>query len=107
MVAAGAIDGPFPVDRLPEGARVAVIAFADRPEVVVDAFHVVRLGNVMVDEVRRRVQHETLGHRGHKGDPLYGIRRLLLTGDERLSDRGRVGSGDCLWRLPVEECGRR
>jgi hypothetical protein len=27
----------------------------DAPEVVVDAFHVVRLGNVMVDDVRRRV----------------------------------------------------
>ncbi len=68
----------------------ALVAGLDAPEVVVDAFHVVRLGNQVVDEVRRRVQQETLGHRGRKGDPLYGIRRLLLTGHERLSDRGRA-----------------
>ncbi|MDP9405155.1 MAG: transposase [Actinomycetota bacterium] len=29
------------------------------------------------------------GIRGRKGDPLYGIRRLLLTGEERLTDHGR------------------
>lgn len=68
----------------------ALVAGLDAPEVVVDAFHVVRLGNQVVDEVRRRVQQETLGHRGRKGDPLYGIRRLLLTGHERLSQRGRA-----------------
>ena len=39
---------------------------------VLDAFHVVKLGTQAVDEVRRRVQQETLGHRGRKGDPLYG-----------------------------------
>jgi transposase len=43
------------------------------PEVVMEAFHLIRLGNEVVDEVRRRVQQDTLGHRGHKGDPLYGI----------------------------------
>ncbi|MDQ0078479.1 hypothetical protein J2S97_003678 [Arthrobacter oryzae] len=41
---------------------------------VLDAFHVVKLGSAMVDEVRRRVQQDTLGHRGRNGDPLYGIR---------------------------------
>jgi transposase len=67
----------------------ALVGGLDAPEVVVDAFHIVRLGNKVVDEVRRRVQQDTLGHRGRKGDPLYGIRRLLLTGDERLTARGR------------------
>ena len=67
----------------------ALVSGLDAPEVVVDAFHIVRLGNVMVDDVRRRVQQQTLGHRGHKHDPLYGIRRLLLTGEERLTQRGR------------------
>ena len=38
--------------------------------------------------MRRRVQNETLGHRGRKVDPLYRIRKLLLTGTERLDDRG-------------------
>ena len=47
-----------------------------------DAFHVVKLGSAMVDEVRRRVQQDTLGHRGRKGDPLYGIRRTLQIGAE-------------------------
>jgi len=72
------------------GCYNALVSGLDAPEVVVDAFHIVRLGNVMVDEVRRRVQQETLGHRGHRDDPLYAIRRLLLTGEERLTDRGHA-----------------
>jgi transposase len=47
------------------------------------------LANSKLDECRRRVQNETLGHRGHKDDPLYRIRRLLTKADERLDDRGR------------------
>jgi transposase len=31
--------------------------------VVVDHFHAIRLANAVVDQVRRRVQHATLGHR--------------------------------------------
>jgi transposase len=54
---------------------------------VLDAFHVVKLGTDAVDQCRRRVQQETLGHRGRKGDPLYGIRNLLRAGAERLTDR--------------------
>ena len=56
--------------------------------VVCDPFHVVRLGNSHLDETRRRVQQEIHGHRGHKGDPLYRIRRLLLVASERLSESG-------------------
>ena len=55
---------------------------------VADPFHVVRLANQRLDEVRRRVQNETLGHRGRKRDPLYRIRRLLTMASERLDDRG-------------------
>ena len=44
----------------------------------------------MVDQVRRRTQQATLGHRGRKRDPLYRIRRLLLTAAEQLTQRGRV-----------------
>lgn len=54
---------------------------------VLDAFHVVKLGSAMVDEVRRRVQQDTLGHRGRKGDPLYAIRRTLQIGAEHLTDK--------------------
>lgn len=55
--------------------------------VVLDAFHVVALGTKCVDEVRRRVQQESTGHRGRKGDPLYGIQTILRAGAENLSDR--------------------
>ena len=55
---------------------------------VVDHFHVIRLANQALDEVRRRVQHATLGHRGRKGDPLYRIRRRLLASHKRLSPDG-------------------
>lgn len=54
-----------------------------------DPFHVVRVANRCVDAVRRRVQNDTLAHRGRRGDPLYRIRKLLLTGEERLGDAGR------------------
>jgi hypothetical protein len=56
--------------------------------VVLDHFHRVALANKAIDDVRRRVPNETLGHRGRAGDPLYGIRRLLLVGQERLDDHG-------------------
>lgn len=45
------------------------------------------LGTAAVDEVRRRVQQETLGHRGRSGDPLYGIRNVLRCAVERLTDK--------------------
>jgi transposase len=59
--------------------------------VVVDHFHAVRLANAAVDQVRRRTQQATLGHRGRKPDPLYRIRKLLLNAAEQLTQRGRVG----------------
>ena len=52
-----------------------------------DAFHVVALAGHALDEVRRRVQQETLGHRGRSGDPLYGIRNVLRCAAERLTDK--------------------
>jgi transposase len=91
------------LDRQPEGWRAGVEVVATDPHegyrrgirpaldhatLVADPFHIVALANRAVDDVRRRVQQERLGHRGRKGDPLYRIRRLLLTGAERLSDRG-------------------
>ncbi len=57
---------------------------------VVDHFHAIRLANAVVDQVRRRTQQATLGHRGRKPDPLYRIRKLLLTAAEQLTSRGRV-----------------
>ena len=58
--------------------------------VVVDHFHAIKLANTVVDQVRRRTQQATLGHRGRKPDPLYRIRKLLLTAAEQLTSRGRA-----------------
>ena len=63
-------------DSLPDATQVA------------DPFHVVKLANTKLDECRRRVQNDTLGHRGRKDDPLYKSRRLLTKGHERLDERG-------------------
>ena len=57
---------------------------------VLDAFHVVKLGSQVVDEVRRRVQQTIHGHRGRKDDPLYRIRNLLRCAEERLTERQQV-----------------
>jgi transposase len=61
-----------------------------RATLVVDPFHVIALANRAIDDVRRRVQNETLSHRGRSGDPLYEIRRLLLRGIERHTERSRA-----------------
>jgi transposase len=54
---------------------------------VLDAFHVVRLGLQAMEETRRRVQQELLGHRGRKNDPLYKIRTVLRAGADKLTAR--------------------
>ena len=54
---------------------------------VLDAFHIVKLAGDALDEVRRRVQQDTTGHRGRKGDPLYQIRLLLRASRDRLTPR--------------------
>ncbi|QXT63744.1 transposase [Tessaracoccus palaemonis] len=41
---------------------------------VLDALHVVKLGTAAIDEVRRRVQQDTLGHRGRTRDRFTGSR---------------------------------
>ena len=49
--------------------------------VTVDHFHAVKVANAAVDDVRRRTQRSTLGHRGHRDDPLYRTRRLMTRGE--------------------------
>ncbi len=70
-----------------QGYATALRGHLDHATLVADHWHVIRLANAMVDDVRRRVQQEVLGHRGRKGDPLYGIRRTLLYAAERMSPR--------------------
>jgi transposase len=55
---------------------------------VADPFHVVRVANTKLEECRRRVQQESLGHRGRKHDPLFRSRRLLTMAKQRLGDDG-------------------
>lgn len=53
--------------------------------VVADRFHLVRLGNDMVTEVRQRATRDVRGRRGRKRDPEWAGRRRLLTAHERLT----------------------
>jgi transposase len=73
---------------LAESYRSGISPHLDHAIRVADPFHVVRVANRCVDQVRRRVQNETLGHRGRKDDPLFRIRKLLLAGAERIDERG-------------------
>lgn len=70
-----------------QGYATALRGHLDHATLVADHWHVIRLANAIVDDVRRRVQQDTLGHRGRKGDPLYRARRTLLFAAERLTDR--------------------
>ncbi|MFC5424815.1 ISL3 family transposase, partial [Brevibacterium otitidis] len=70
-----------------QGYKNAIDDQLDDATCVLDAFHIVKLATSAVDDVRRRVQQQTLRHRGRKGDPLYGIRNLLRAGRERLTER--------------------
>jgi transposase len=72
------------------GYASALVAPLGHATVVVDHFHAIKLANAAVDQVRRRIQQATLGHRGRKPDPLYRIRKLLLTAAEQLTSRGWV-----------------
>jgi transposase len=59
------------------GYASALVVPLGHATVVVDHFHAIRLANTVVDQVRKR-------------DPLYWIRKLLLTAAEQLTSRGRV-----------------
>lgn len=57
---------------------------------VMDPFHVVQLAGEKLTTTRQRIQQMTLGHRGRSGDPLYGVRRILLTRMGLLTDGQRA-----------------
>ena len=54
---------------------------------VVDHFHLVKLANDTLAEVRRKVTTTTRGRRGRDGDPEWGIRNLLRRNRENLTPR--------------------
>ena len=69
------------------GFKTAVVEELPDVVTVMDPFHVTRLAGEALDECRRRVQQAIHGHRGRKGDPLYGARRTLSTGADLLTDK--------------------
>jgi transposase len=76
------------VTDLHEPFRAALSRHLAHATQVADPFHVVAVGTRAVDTVRRRIQQETLGHRGRRGDPLYRARKLLTLAAERLDSQG-------------------
>ena len=69
------------------GYKTAAAETLPEATTVMDPFHVVALAGQAVDKARQRIQQATLGHRGRKGDPLYGIRKVLKTGKDYLTER--------------------
>jgi Transposase/Pyridoxamine 5'-phosphate oxidase len=65
--------------------------------------HFIRLANAALDEVRRRTQNDTLGHRGRKADPLYRIRRRLLAGPTGCSGLGGSAGARSVWTRARDE----
>ena len=70
--------------------RAAFDAAVPHARQAADPFCVVGLANDALDEARRRIQQQTLGHRGHKDDPRYRSRKLLTTASERVTGAGRT-----------------
>jgi transposase len=69
-------------DTLPDAVQVA------------DPFHLVTLTNSKLDECRRRVQNDTLGHRGCDDEPLCRACRLLTRAHERSTTEATTSSPD-------------
>jgi transposase len=64
--------------------RAAVAEALPHARIVADHFHLVRLANQAVTDVRRRVTWNLHGRRGRASDPAWAARRRLLRGRERL-----------------------
>ena len=85
------IDRTTPLQQAPRrGYACALIAPLGHATVVGDHFHAIRLANAVADQARRQLKQVTLGHRGRTYDPLYRIRKLLVTAAEQLTERGRA-----------------
>jgi transposase len=69
------------------GYKTAATVVVPDAVTVMDPFHVVALAGAKLDLIRQRIQQQTLGRRGHTGDPLYGIRRVARTRIQLLSTR--------------------
>jgi transposase len=72
---------------------------------VLACFHVTRLGFKAVDDVRRRVQQASSGHRDRKDDPLYRIRRVLRRRADHLTPDAWEKLRTCLPSVMWQEIG--
>lgn len=72
------------------GYKTATTETLPEATTVMDPFHVVALAGTALDQCRQRTQQATLGRRGRSGDPLYGIRKTLRTGQEYLTEKQRT-----------------
>ena len=74
---------------------------------VLDAFHIVKLAGDAPGEVRRRVQQDTTGHRGRKGDPLYpgpqSFARLTHAGSPHAKRNASVRPSRQMRRISVSK----
>lgn len=68
--------------------RTAIRQVLPAVQISVDHFHLVKLGNQMLTEVRQRVIRDVLGRRGRKQDAVWAHRMLLLRAGDRLTDAG-------------------
>ena len=90
---------------LAESFRAGLSPKLDHAIRVADPFHVVRVGNRCLDKVRRRVQNETLGHRGRKVDPLYRIPSCSWPATNGSTTEVATGcSWACAWAIPMTRC---
>ncbi len=76
--------------------RSAVRRWLPKARVSVDHFHLVKLGNDMLTDVRRRVAWDRRGRRGRGTDLAWAHRLLLLRGYDTLSIRGRARLNEVL-----------
>lgn len=72
------------------GYRTATAEALPAARAVMDPFHVVHLAADKLTLCRQRIQQDTCGHRGRAGDPLFGIRRIVLTRTDLLTDKQRT-----------------
>lgn len=72
------------------GYKTAVREVLRGATAVLDPFHVVKLVGEKVNVCRQRLQQETTGRRGRKGDLLFRVRRLLLTRNRFLEGGGAL-----------------
>lgn len=69
--------------------KKAITTSLPHAKIAVDPFHLVQLANLCLTRVRQRLVQEHHQRRGHKTDPAWAHRTLLLRGYNTLSARAR------------------